>query len=234
MKRLLSVMVTVIILLIASGCNERLNANNCPGVEIEWVDFLLINDITYYYQPEANLDPHATAGDEIGIVTYKLAEQACSDHRSENGDAAFLPEGTKIYEYQGYLPTFRVIAITAEGNKVYEVNRNPTARRVRDLYDIEHKIHRISLKEGKIILSESETEEFTKLFLDSEYVGFDKIYKTRIADPVSITIKLLDETSVNLTYWLRPEPAMQPGILVSDGMRSIIEGKLNEAGYLAE
>jgi len=39
--------------------------------------------------------PSEQIGDRVGEVSYMLNEHACADHVTENGDAAYLPIGTK-------------------------------------------------------------------------------------------------------------------------------------------
>ncbi|MFB4162831.1 hypothetical protein ACE1TI_03090 [Alteribacillus sp. JSM 102045] len=78
----------------------------------------------------------------MGEVEYQMADNACSNHKMSNGDAAFLPVGIKIYKMKGYDPDFRVIA----EDKVYQVEENPEARTIADLYDIEGKVDKISME----------------------------------------------------------------------------------------
>lgn len=46
-------------------------------------------------------------GDKVREVTHMLSMHACTDHVTENGDAAFLPIGTVVYELKGYKAQFR-------------------------------------------------------------------------------------------------------------------------------
>ncbi len=89
-------------MLAASGCGLKntlagLTGGKCFG-EIEWVDFLMLNDVTYTANSEGTKEVSpAKQGEKVGEVSYMLDDHACTDHQSKNGDAAYLPVGTAIY-----------------------------------------------------------------------------------------------------------------------------------------
>lgn len=99
--------------MLLSACSNSISLKGCPDAEIEWVDMLMIDDIKYeHHFPEPaneNLPITIEKGREIGKVKYEMADSACSNHKMQNGDAAFLKEGTIIYEIKGY-PTSLVVA----------------------------------------------------------------------------------------------------------------------------
>jgi hypothetical protein len=85
------------------GCriNKPIVAN------IDWVDFVKFNDITYIRTyipvliPEQDLNYYDR-------VRFKLADNVSSpSYRSRNGDAAILEKGTIIYSIRDYLPECR-------------------------------------------------------------------------------------------------------------------------------
>lgn len=97
------------------------STKRCPGT-LEWIDFLMFNDVTYFQNNEGTKEvPAEQIGDRVGEVSYMLNEHACADHVTENGDAAYLPIGTVIYELKGYKSHYRVVA----NNKVYEAKKIP-------------------------------------------------------------------------------------------------------------
>lgn len=84
--------------------------------EIDWVDFLMINNIKYYQNYDGTKAVTAEQlGDKVGEVSYMLNDHACTGHVAKNGDAAFLPIGTVIHALKGYKSEFRVVA----DNKIY-------------------------------------------------------------------------------------------------------------------
>src|SRR5690348_10837225 len=69
--------------------------SNCMGI-IDWVDFVMINDIHYAVSREENSQP-IRQGKKLGEVGHRVADSVtCTDYQTKNGDAAFLSEGTDI------------------------------------------------------------------------------------------------------------------------------------------
>ncbi|RAP78594.1 hypothetical protein DL346_01250 [Paenibacillus montanisoli] len=171
---------------------------------IEWVDFLMNNDIKYYQNYEATeaLETKQLGG-KVGEVAYKLDGNACTGHVSINGDAAYLPVGTPIYELKGYKPEFRVVA----DNKIYEVNHNPNAETIGELMDIEGRVLKIALEsgyDGSHIgdFEEVVSAEFVRELLPLKYVGFEKVYeKTKHESGVFLRVYLQDGTSFRMVYY---------------------------------
>ncbi|GMK37281.1 hypothetical protein PCCS19_03340 [Paenibacillus sp. CCS19] len=178
-------------------------STDCGGV-IDWVDFVMINDITY----GRNVDGVGTVssdqlGEKVGTVAYMLDEHACADHKAVNGDAAFLPIGTPIYAMKGYKPSFRVIA----DNKVYQAGTNPNARTMADLLDIEGKVARVGLdsgNDGSAIgdFTPEASEQFVQLLLPLAYVGTDETYKKTMHESgVFLRVYLKDGTSFRMVFY---------------------------------
>jgi len=171
---------------------------------LEWVDFLMINDITYSRSYEASEPlPAGQLGEKVGEVSYMLNDHACTDHATKNGDAAYLPIGTEIYAVKGYKPEFRVAA----NNKVYQVNSNPHAETLGDLWDIEGKVERVGLDNGNDgspigDFSPEATERLASELLPLPYVGFDEVYeRTKHEASVFLRIYLEDGTSFRTVYY---------------------------------
>jgi hypothetical protein len=217
----------IILLLLAAGCSEISSTlRNCPDGAIEWVDILKFNDVEYhgYVDGSEQVDP-AGRGSVLGEVTFKMADNACSDHNLRNGDAAYLPEGTIIYEYTGFSPDFRVLA----GNKVYQVQHNDAAQTFDDLFDIHGNLEQLSIDssyDGRTLtfFPEEEAAMFIDDFLTLDYEGFDEIYpviETESGPGVFIGFHLTDGTSFQLTYWVE-ENVINPGGFATERMQEII------------
>ncbi|GAB2700879.1 hypothetical protein ACFQWB_06380 [Paenibacillus thermoaerophilus] len=94
-------------------------------VIIDWADFLKLDGRTYTGMWDIVVADPAMIGEPIGEVTFKLygsKHQNNSRYRSKDGDAAFLPVGTRIYELKGY-PDRSMVAVSYEagmnGYKLY-------------------------------------------------------------------------------------------------------------------
>lgn len=174
-----------------------------PGT-IEWIDFLMIHNVTYFQNNEgAKVVPTEQIGDRVGEVSYMLNEHACADHVTENGDAAYLPIGTVIYELKGYKSHYRVVA----NNKVYEAKENPNAKTMGDLMDIEGKVEKVSLEsgiDGSPIgdFPQDVASEFMNELLPLRYVGFDEVYKKfKHETGIFLRVHLQDGTSFRMVYY---------------------------------
>ncbi|WP_211222553.1 hypothetical protein [Paenibacillus daejeonensis] len=171
---------------------------------IEWVDFLMINNINYSHNYDGAIAITADQlGDKVGEVSYMLNGHACTDHVSKNGDAAFLPIGTEVYGLKGYNSEYRVVA----NNKLYEVKENPNAETMGELMDIEGKVEKVSLEsgiDGSPIgdFSEEASSEFIAELLPLPYVGFNKVYeKIKHQYGIFLRVHLQDGTSFRMVYY---------------------------------
>ncbi|WP_139490367.1 hypothetical protein [Brevibacillus dissolubilis] len=202
----------------------------CPDAIIDWVDMVMINDIRYSGLSDEEMGKMPLMkGKKLGTVTYKMADNACSDHQMKNGDAAFLPVGTELYELQGYDPSFRILA----NGRVYQVNTNPQAKTVADLYDIEGKVSGISIRseeDGSYLadFTPQATEEFVREYLAQPYVGFDKVYGDGLdGKQVFLRFHLKDGSSFVRVIWL-DEHAMNPGNFTTPRMEAIVQEQLKQ------
>ncbi|WP_440116854.1 hypothetical protein [Paenibacillus sp. QZ-Y1] len=132
-----------------------------------------------------------------------LNEHACADHVTENGDAAFLPIGTVVYELKGYKAQFRVVA----DQKIYEVKENPDAESMGDLLGIEGKVERVSLESGNDgspigDFPPTAASEFINELLPLRYVGFDEVYKkAKHETGIFLRVHLQDGTSFRMVFY---------------------------------
>lgn len=156
--------------LLLSSCSNFTSLNACPpNAVIDWVDVLMIDEIKYeHHFPDSaneNLPITIEKGRELGKVTYEMADNACSNHKMQNGDAAFLKEGTIIYEIKGY-PTSLIVAANDD---VYVANTNKKAKTIGELYPMNKLVKNIyieSTEDGKRLhtFSQSSKDKFLAEF----------------------------------------------------------------------
>jgi hypothetical protein len=208
---------------------EQVSAErDCEEAIIEQIDFLKLNGITYSAEfGQSNTEISLNKGKKIGEVAFNVMGKICKESR--NGDASFLPVGTPIYEVKGYNSSFRVIA----SGKIYDVHENPHASSIRELYDIEGKVKKVSFAstwDGSHIkdLSEKGSSMFINEFLSLPYVGFDEVYKKSNGfddrNRIFLTVHLKDGTSLRISYWM-DENSLTPGAFGTEKLKEII---LNE------
>ncbi|WP_020614918.1 hypothetical protein [Paenibacillus daejeonensis] len=152
-----------LVCMVLAGCKITTSAPFlCKDSQIDWANVLKVNDVTYsssYDPPDPQLEEQK--GKQVGEITYRMAGNACSNHTMRNGDATLLHPGTEIYEMRGYDPAFRVIA----HNTMYQVDRNPQAETIGELWDIEDKVKRVSLSNGRDDPVGDFTEESAAAFI---------------------------------------------------------------------
>lgn len=197
-------------ILMKGNSNSPFTSNkDCPpDAIIDWVDVLMIEDIEYVHHfPERaneNLPLTIEEGREIGKVTYEMADSACSDHKMRNGDAAFLREGTSIYEIKGY-PT--ALLVTANDD-VYIANTNIKAKTAGEFYPLDKLVKNIyiqSTEDGKRMhtFSQSSKDKFLTAFSNlplndvQSLIDEGKLDGTRIF----LEIELDNGVSFRLLYW---------------------------------
>ncbi|MFC5469327.1 hypothetical protein ACFPPD_11395 [Cohnella suwonensis] len=192
----------LIMMMVAASCGN-LGKGSC-NADIDWVDFLMINNVTYYQNDDGTKVITAEQlGKKVGKVSYMLNGHACTDHATKNGDAAFLPIGTVVYALKGYKSEFRVVA----NNKAYEVKENPNAATMGDLMDIEGKVEIVSLESGQDgspigNFSQEASSYFISELLPLSYVGFDAVYeKAKHEAGIFLRVHLQDGTSFRMVYY---------------------------------
>lgn len=194
--------------LLLSSCSNLSSLIGCPNSEIEWVDILMIDDIQYeHHFPESaleNIPIMIEKGKELGKVTYKMADRACSNHKMKNGDAAYVEEGTVIYEIKEY-PTALIVAAN---DNVYIASTNKKAKTAGELYPMDKLVKNIyieSTEDGKIIhtFSQSSKDKFLASFyklklVDSQSINDEGKFKgTRIF----LRFELNNSVSFRQLYW---------------------------------
>lgn len=158
-----------LIFVFLTACQFGNGSKGCPDAEIKWVDMLMMNGIKYehhYPEPsEESVPLSIEKGNQVGEVTYMMADRACSDHKMKNGDAAFLSEGTGIYEVKGYPSSLMVSA----NDQVYVADRNEKAKTAKELLPMKglvRNIHIESTEDGSRIhtFSPASKEKFVDLW----------------------------------------------------------------------
>lgn len=178
------------------------------GVMIDWVDFIVLNDINYIRNTDGDYELIEDGIDGIiGEVKFNVSENIKdTEYKVKNGDAAYLPKGTKVYKLKGYKPEFR-IAVSIEGEwRIYEADSNPNANKGEDLLDIREKVLYIGIN--------SETDGMTELGAIKDKVDIDKMVNIVLNAEVNqssqnhdgqryfISFHLQDGSSVTRCYWI--------------------------------
>ncbi|MWC28065.1 hypothetical protein [Paenibacillus sp. MMS18-CY102] len=232
----------LLILLVSAGCSTSEPGNSISHTEankpetvhketsepckaeIDWVDFVMINNIKYHQNYEGTQEvSDSELGGKVGEITFNANEQACLDYTMKNGDAAFLPVGTAIYAMKGYKPEFRIVA----DHKVYEVNENPNAATMGDLLDIHGRVEKVSLESGDDGSAIGDfTPEASTAFVDGllplAYVGFDEVYKKSQSESgVFLRVHLKDGTSFRMVYYPKAN-AFNAGAFGTEQLRTLI------------
>ncbi|MEK4229339.1 hypothetical protein [Solibacillus sp. FSL H8-0538] len=217
------------------GCSEKMTnvLKSCPDAEIDWVDVLMIGEIQYEHHYPDRADEAAPvvieAGNEIGRVTYRMADRACSNHKMKNGDATFLTEGTPIFEVNGYPASLLVSA----NNKVYVATHNQNAESASDLYPFKNLVSNIyfqSLEDGSRIFTfpESAKEQFIdawdELALEDreELINKGQLEGTR----VFLAFELHNGVTFRQLYWADTN-TFHTGVIGNKHLKDIITQELN-------
>jgi len=113
---------------------------------IDYVDFVALGGRQYISAGPPATIPTRLLGAAVGTVRCQLDKiKPAVFYRSQNGDAAFLPAGTKLYAVRGYPASFRLAAVTGSRARLYEVDTAPAARRGVDLLPLRGLVTRISV-----------------------------------------------------------------------------------------
>jgi hypothetical protein len=226
--------ITFIVLFFAVSLTSCSNPiTGCPDAEIEWVDVIMNNDIKYQHHFPDPLDKNTPItfekGKEIGKVSYMMAGNACSNHKTKNGDATYLEKGTPIYEIKGYPSSFAVVA----NDKVYIADENKNAKSAGEfipLEDLVKDIHIESTEDGSILhtFAPSSKEKFITIWENLKLEDENKLYKNHSykGDPVFLEIELNNGVSFRLVYWKKSN-IFSRGVVGNNKMKQIIDDELS-------
>lgn len=230
LKNMIMISVSSILL---SSCGNVSSITGCPDGEIEWVDMVMINDIKYQHHfPEPSDENNTLSiekGRELGKVTFKMADRACSNHEMKNGDAAYLEEGTPIYEVKGYPSSLIVVA----NDKAFLVDTNKKAKTADNLYPLNGLVKNIyieSTEDGSRI--QPFTQASTKKFLDAwsqlKLENPESLYNKgeMEGDRIFLEIELNNGLSFRLVYWVDSD-IFSNGAIGNKEIKKIIEDELS-------
>lgn len=223
--------------LILASCSVTTPFKGCPDGIIEWVDALMINDIKYYhhYLEDENftLEEPIEKGKELGEVTYRMADSACSNHKMKNGDATYLAEGTPIYEITNYPSSLVVIA----DNRAYVSSENKNAQTANELYPLDgyvKNIHLSSLEDGSILhtFSQLSKEQFIAAWNELQLEDPEKLNKIRKFEGtrVFLEIELNNGIMFRQLYWADSN-VFHSGVVGNEKIQNIILEELKQAEY---
>lgn len=221
-------LIGVLLLASCSGKPAQMLPSSQSSV-IDWVDFVNWDDTTYTANYETNeMDKVWKTERVLGEVTYTLDGHAGANHTSKNGDAAYLPKGTKLYEIKGYDPAFRILA----NDKIYEVSEAGKAEKVEDFLDIEGKVNRVILQSEEDLSFIGEfSEVHTKEFIDELLLlPYEEAGRTTEGKRVFFGIELTDGSMTRSLYW--PETGyINYGTTASERLKEIFEAGMKASNH---
>lgn len=138
----------------ALGLMATLAACSAPPVggsvtHIDYLQMVRVAGITYLAQPAPGgraLGP-GDLGPVVGTTRGRLADDNDPSRQLRDGDATYLPKGTKLHQVNGYLPSFRLTAAYMGQWPIFEAYENPAARRGADLLDIQGRVASIEIED---------------------------------------------------------------------------------------
>lgn len=175
-----------LILLLSSlvfiGCGNLIS-------NIDWIDFIKFNDITYLRASQPSSIPAENLSD---YETIKFA--------------AYLEIGTPVYSIKAYSPEFRLVALSGEKQIIYEADTNLNAKKGADLLDIGDKVTSISINshvdgttELASITNTQQVAELVQMVLDAPV---DQKASRYGSEQYLLDFHLSDGTAVKRMYWL--------------------------------
>ncbi|MED1949757.1 hypothetical protein EDM59_30720 [Brevibacillus nitrificans] len=200
----------------------------CVNKLAEYDGMLMWNNITYsknYVSDTKGL----IRDKKIGEVKFTMSGMVCPGYKMKNGDATIEQVGTPIYSVKGYSEQFRLFI----GDNLYEVNDNPHAKTIGDLYDIRGKVSKVtleSIEDNSYIkdFTKDASEQFVEELLKLKYVGFQEVYKETglNGNKFFIRIYLSDNSSLLISYW-SDENIITPGAITNEAFKTIVLSQIN-------
>ena len=164
-----------------------------PGLIIDWANFIQFDGISYmenYSQrPKLSKDSLGEVYDEVDCT---IQDHVGEGYEIQDGDAAFLDPGTKVFEMQGYQPSFRLVARFNGEYVIYEADTNPTATVGEDLLDIRGKVSSIGV--------ESDREKKLGEIHDPEVI--ERLVEAALAAPVDQDKNVPGDDNIFVTFHL--------------------------------
>ncbi|CAI6082201.1 hypothetical protein [Cohnella sp. JJ-181] len=229
-NRSVFVLLALAVWLASTGCdakNRLKDALNACG-EYEWGDFLIIGGVDYLYnQDGTQAVADEQRGKKIGEVTYTLDAHPCSEHKTADGVASYLPAGTPIYALIGYKTSYRVVA----DGRVYEAVRNPHAGTLGELYDLDGNFSKVSLEsgiDGSPIgdFAPEASAVFGRELPRLKIVGSDTIHKNNKPEyGIFLRVHLKDGTSFRMVFYENANAFTGAGAYGTEALKAVIVGE---------
>ncbi|HYG60242.1 MAG TPA: hypothetical protein VD902_19410 [Symbiobacteriaceae bacterium] len=204
-------LLALLIALSLSGCNTgALPVDACVvkgNAEIDWIDFVKFDGITYSSHSASGGNPLAEdgLGAHYGTVRCRLSGNVSDPgYRAREGDAAFLEAGTPVYRVKGYDPRFRLAARRGQQIVLYEADTNPKARIGADLLDLAGKVAYISVSPPEREIHDPERiQELLKMVLSAPVFppGERGGAATSGTEVYRVTFHFEDGTATTRSYW---------------------------------
>lgn len=205
---------------------------NSQHIQIDWVDFIRFGGITYTPLPVSC--GRALSARDLGpvfaVTSFKLDGNVQDPgYQSKDGDAAFLPVGTKVYAVKGYKPTFRLAVYQNDVLQLYESDTNPHANVGADLLDIGGKVLYIGVNSDQDGITELATIKDSKqvaVLVDVVLKApVNQNYQSLGNERYFIDFHLKDGTCVIRVYW--PDSGeLSRGILLPSAFGTVIKQAL--------
>lgn len=227
MQRYFTIILTVCALLTVVSCSSNgipLIGKNCPDADVEYMNALKYDGITYSELYDSDLSK-VEKGVRIGAIGYMLSGNACSDYEMKDGDATLMAAGTELFQVKGYKQQFRILA----DNKLFQVSQNSSVSTIKDLYDIDGRIASVRFESGidgspmNAFTPEAAAlfaEEYMKLKLEDE-TTLRKQTKSLSGGSYFMRVILNDGTSFRVLYWMKHD-VISPGAYATDKLKKVV------------
>ncbi|MGG0664557.1 hypothetical protein ABE042_10665 [Viridibacillus arvi] len=219
--------------MLLSACNNFSSIKGCPDAVIEWIDIVMINDIKYQHHFTEPSDEVTTIsienGQELGKVTYKMADSACSNHKMKNGDATFLEEGTPIYGIKGYSTSLVVVA----NDRVFVADTNikaKTAGELQPMGELVKNIYFESTQDGSRVhtFSQASKKRFLDAWPELKLNDIQTLNKDGKMDgnPIFMEIELKNGVTFREVYWANFN-IFSNGVIGNEELKEVIDFELS-------
>ncbi len=224
MRRIILCFLINSILLIGCSDPRDIEGNSI----IDWTNFIKVKGIVYdsrYMEDGYGIDED-DIGDIYSTVKFEVADVVFNpSYETQNGDAAFLEKGTKIYRVKGYSPEFRLVAYRNNQIFLYEANTNPKAIKGEDLLPIKDLIESIN-----VYLEEMEGT--MKSYVIEDQVDIQNLVEQIMESKINYEMPISGGDNYILHFNLKDGTKVIRSYLIQDNM--IIYGIILPEGFKQE
>ena len=194
--------ILMVILILFTGCQST-------HVEIDWVDFIHWDGVTYDGIHTGVLVDESLIGEKMGEVNFKVADNVSDPHRKlKNGDAAFHEKGTDIYSINNH-PNLIAVKYSDQINGYAVYYSSETSEYEWHFKDMpidkvnRAEIYQLYTKDGTILINEIDIQEdlgkLLEILIESEEnPNFDP--NTEQGDPDVYEIVLYTDGPIAYKY----------------------------------